>query len=45
MTRVNPKLGMPREGVDSGWIEDRVVSFEAEMAACGQKDLEFPALR
>lgn len=33
-TRVNPRLGIPSNDTTSGWMEDRVASFERDMAPC-----------
>ena len=33
-TRVNPRLGIPSNGTTSGLMEDRVASFERDMAPC-----------
>ena len=33
-TRVNPRLGTAGEGVRSGWIADRILRFEQDMAPC-----------
>jgi hypothetical protein len=36
-TRVDPRLGKPAEGIQSGWIEDRVLDFAHNMPACGDE--------
>jgi hypothetical protein len=36
-TRVDPRLGKAAQMVTSGWIEDRVLDFEQEMAPCGSE--------
>jgi hypothetical protein len=36
-TRVDPRLGKPAEGIQSGWIEDRVLNFAHKMPACGDE--------
>lgn len=35
--RVNPRLGAAKQGITSGWITDRVVSFEQNMKPCEDK--------
>ena len=37
-TRVDPRLGKPsKEGMQSGWLEDRVLDFAHNMPACGDE--------
>ena len=37
MTRVDPRLGRTIKGVTSGWLRDRMVQFEKDMAPCGDE--------
>jgi hypothetical protein len=39
-TRINPRLGLARKGVRSGWIEDRIIRFERDMVPCGSEGLD-----
>jgi len=43
-TRANPKLGVPKEGMISGWIQDRVIAFEVDMTQCEDGDTSFPVV-
>lgn len=36
-TRVDPRLGKAAMGVRSGWIRDRILQFERDMAPCGDE--------
>lgn len=36
-TRGDPRLGKAVPGVRSGWLEDRMIQFEKEMAPCGNE--------
>ena len=42
-TRINPRLGLARTGIRSGWIEDRIERFEQEVAPCGNEGLDLVA--
>lgn len=34
VTRVDPRLGLAADGFTSGWLYDRMVQFERDMAPC-----------
>jgi hypothetical protein len=36
-TRVDPRLGKPDQGTQSGWLEDRLLDFVHRMPACGDE--------
>lgn len=36
-TRADPRLGKATPGYKSGWLEDRMLRFEREMAPCGSE--------
>lgn len=36
-TRVDPRLGKATNGVESGWLHDRMLQFEQDMAPCGDE--------
>ncbi|RMY61124.1 hypothetical protein D0865_01153 [Hortaea werneckii] len=36
-TRVDPRLGKTGRGIQSGWIEDRIVDFQRGMAPCSSE--------
>jgi len=35
--RVDPRLGKPNRGIQSGWLADRVLKFAHDMPACGDE--------
>lgn len=37
-TRTDPRLGKAAQGVRSGWIQDRMLQFERDMAPCGDEN-------
>jgi len=36
-TRVDPRLGKATTGVRSGWLRDRMLQFDRDMAPCGDE--------
>lgn len=36
-TRADPRLGKAAPGISSGWLPDRMIQFEEQMAPCGDE--------
>jgi len=36
-TRADPRLGKTASNIESGWLMDRMIQFEQDMAPCGDE--------